>query len=401
MALKASRALQRPQAAAATASVTAPPGGTAQEEAAGGQPSSAALTDAVLLRCIADAHGLSDSSKKSYASALRSLVAKTAAVTTGAANPLVHLLLHDQDAKAAILAADVALRTKQMFAKALLSLYKHSTCVQQPALLAVRPAWEAFNSELCAQIDELVKSSTKSEREQAAWASLDEWLHAEARLAMTEGGSSRHLLVACHVKWPPLRGGDLGQVAIVPPGDARSTDGHSNVLCWAGTGQPAELRVQAHKTSHLRGSIVRPLPASLKAIVAASLVKQPRSALFVSPQTGAPFATEHAFTVWACRELHRVFGRPVTCNVARHAFISALDVARMSTRQLEDLAALMGHSARQQRAYHRVDDDTVQPDLVNSQGEYVLPLRVGAAAAPVGVDLAADAAFATAAPADA
>lgn len=354
------------------------PTGTPSTAEGGDSSTVVQLTDATLLRCIAEAPGLSVTSKRVYASAVRSLVAKAGAVTAGAAQPLVTLILQAEAAKRAISAMDVSLRTRQHYVKSVLSIFKHAACSNLSALQAVRAQWEAFCVELSAQVDALAKENRRSEREQAAWASLEEWLRVETQLAHHECGSPRHLLVSLHCRFPPLRGGDLGRVWIVPPGDPRIIDGQTNVLVWAGEDQPAEAIIQSHKTSHLKGALSRPLPPSLKRIVAASLAQHPRPTLFVSPQDGQPFTTEAVFTGWANRELRRVFGRPVTCNSARHAYCSALDVARMSTKQLEEIAVLMGHSLAQQRLYHRVDEATVAPALTNEAGEYVIPIRTGA-----------------------
>ena len=258
--------------------------------------------------------------------------------------------------------------------KAVLAVYKHAACAQVPALVAVKPVWDALCAALSAEVDALIKTSSKSAREEAAWVPLSGWLRAEAEFAAREFGSVRHLLVALHCKWPPLRGGDLGQVHIVAPGDARATDGRTNVLVWVGEDQPAELLVQAHKTAHLKGALVRPLPLSLRKIVAASLAKAPRALLFVSPAGGA-FTTEAVFTGWANREFARVFGRPTACNSARHAWCSAMDTSRMSTAQLEEVARLMGHSLAQQRAYLRLDSAAPAAALTTDAGEYAIPIR--------------------------
>ena len=154
------------------------------------------------------------------------------------------------------------------------------------------------------------------------------------------------------------------------------------MLVWEGTHEPAELRIKQHKTAHLRGALVRPVPPSLCAIVAASLEREPRPTLFVSPQTHAPFVAEAVYTGWANRELSRRFGKPVTCNIARHAFCTALDTKRMSTAQLEAVAPFMGHSLAQQRAYVRLEGDAAPTTSVqDSSGEYVLPMQAAAAGA--------------------
>ena len=70
--------------------------------------------------------------------------------------------------------------------------------------------------------------------------------------------------------------------------------------------------------------------------------------------------------------------------------ISALNVGRVTTKQLEDLASFTGHSLPQQRAYHQVPHEAAVKPLVNADGEYTLPMRVGAVAAPVSQDVTAD-----------
>ena len=357
----------------------------------GSSTGSASPTDGLIYSCIAQAAGLSHSSRRAYASALRSLVAKAGHVVAGQAQPLLALILAPDKAREAILALEASLRSKQHYCKAVLAVYKHAACATDPALQAVHPQWVALTTELSAQVDAVVKENKRSAREAAAWVSLEEWLAAEAKLAQEEYGSARHLLVAFHCRWPPVRGGDLGQVYVVPPGDPRAEDSKTNVLVWAGAGKPAEVRIQQHKMAHIKGTLVRPLPASLRTMVAASLQQQPREALFVSPRTGLPFATEAAYTVWSHRTLTSVFHKPVTCNVARHAYCTALDVARMSTAQLEQVAALMGHSVAQQRAYHRIDEAVAAPALTDAAGEYTVPVRV--APPPPTTDLTSDPAF--------
>jgi hypothetical protein len=174
-------------------------------------------------------------------------------------------------------------------------------------------------------------------------------------------------------------------VFIVPPTDPRVSDSTTNVLVWDGPTVPARALIKQHKTSHLRGMLVRPLPPSLQAVVAASLEMQPRDTLFASPRDNTPFSSEAVHTNWANRELALIFGRPCTCNIARHAFCSALDTSKLSTRQLESIAALMGHSLQQQRAYVRLDTPSAATaSIVAASGEYDLPVLASGSSTAAG-----------------
>ena len=57
--------------------------------------------------------------------------------------------------------------------------------------------------------------------------------------------------------------------------------------------------------------------------------------------------------MYANCEFAAVFGRRATCSTAHHSYISGMEVDRMSTAQLQEVAAMMGHSVAQQRQYYR------------------------------------------------
>lgn len=255
---------------------------------------------------------------------------------------------------------------------------------------AVQPKWDALGRELSSQVEALLMQNQRSTKEAAAWVPWDEWLAVERRLASTEFGSPQHLLVACLCLWPPLRGGDLGAVNIDRRSAGTPASASANALAWGGSAdQPAELHIGQHKTSHIYGPLHRNVPLSLKKIIAASLALQPRDALFVSLKSGQPFSAETVYTSWANRTLARIFGRPVTTNTARHAFVSALDTSKMSTAQLAAIAKSMGHSVKQQRNYFKLDQGApVLASIHDGHGELCVPMRAATSpAAPRDVDL--------------
>ncbi len=110
----------------------------------------------------------------------------------------------------------------------------------------------------------------------------------------------------------------------------------------------------------------------MRAIIEASLKMMPRSTLFVSELTRQQYNSEASYLAWACRTFHGVFGKHVTMNGARHAFLSALDTSRVSTAALEILAVEVGHSLSAQRAYFRLNQ---RPESLRTEaGELSLPM---------------------------
>jgi hypothetical protein len=136
------------------------------------------------------------------------------------------------------------------------------------------------------------------------------------------------------------------------------------------------LVLREHKTAHAAkvGALVRVLPQQLAAVVRASLQASPRDWLFEAPR-GGPFTEEAHFTAWANRVYKAVFGKPVTANILRHAFISAIDVNRTSTAALEATAARFGHSLATQIAYRRLSPSRKRKASAVDDGELLVALR--------------------------
>lgn len=63
---------------------------------------------------------------------------------------------------------------------------------------------------------------------------------------------------------------------------------------WTGVDKP-EARIQHHKTAHLKGTCVRPVPPRLQRVIKASLESQPR--LFVSPANGQRSTARQSYQV--------------------------------------------------------------------------------------------------------
>jgi hypothetical protein len=197
-----------------------------------------------------------------------------------------------------------------------------------------------------------VATSEMSAREEAAWIDMKDVRKAEEHLRTTKCGTARHLLLAFAALSEPVRGGDLGRVQVCTENELPDS---GNYLIAATDGGKTVLVLRDHKTSHAAkiGTLRRVLPKQLVDVVQASLLAVPRDWLFEAPR-GGPFKEEAHFTAWANRIYKEVFGRAVTANILRHAFISAIDVNKTSAAALEATAARFGHSLATQMAYRRL-----------------------------------------------
>jgi hypothetical protein len=90
----------------------------------------AKLCDADLYLCLEESPTLSAASKRTYKCGLRSLLLRTP--SDGVANPLLHAIGHFEATSRIIETVDVALRTRQAWCAAVLSIYKHGVCAVAP-----------------------------------------------------------------------------------------------------------------------------------------------------------------------------------------------------------------------------------------------------------------------------
>jgi len=130
-----------------------------------GGPSRTSLHDSGLYACIDDSPSLSEASKRTYRGGLRSLLSRA---PSGGTDPLVHAITRFEDTEQAIIAADVALRTRQAWCAAVLACFKHA-CSTAPELQAVHGMWTALNARLSDEITALVKTSVMSDKKRLNW----------------------------------------------------------------------------------------------------------------------------------------------------------------------------------------------------------------------------------------
>jgi len=193
-----------------------------------------------------------------------------------------------------------------------------------------------------------IDDNTESERERESRTSVGDWLAAYKRMLAVSPLSPSTLLLAFHaLMTPPLRGGDLSRVHI------GFTD--SGNCIFRNQAEPSQsiLFIRDHKTSRSHGTLVRHLSGELVDVLRASVAETPRDWLFQT-QSGSPYS-ESGFSSWKSSVFHEAFGRNVTTNSLRHAYISSLDRQNQSISEARGIAKDMGHGLHTQRQYVRLN----------------------------------------------
>jgi len=113
----------------------------------------------------------------------------------------------------------------------------------------------------------------------------------------------------------------------------------------------AKLVLTDFKTKHTYEKIEQVLPAILRSELEESVRSHPRSYLFTRPESPKDPFDRRQFSGWACRVLTRVFGRPMTLTVLRHAFITDLQTKGLNLKERDTIAKSMGHTLSMQQGY--------------------------------------------------
>ena len=248
-----------------------------------------------------------------------------------------------------------------------LAVMKHLRLLKKAGFgRAVEQRWRAAGAEFDAEAELNQGQNKLSVREEDGWISLSEALAAERAMRtskkFTGVPENHHLVLALHILWPPLRGGDLGRVRLVGKhSPCVSADAHAdadgeaqcgNTIMWDGH-ELGPLILREYKTRAIGGVLVRVVPDDLKTLIRASLNFNEREYLLESEQ--GPFSTEKAANGWILKQLRTALGgRRVTVNALRHAYISAIDFNETPVATLRAIAHEMGHSLARQSLYRRI-----------------------------------------------
>lgn len=321
------------------------------------------ISDHVFTNAVMSANQLTKESKRSYLKQLKQVkkVMKSKSFKTtvpkSQVDTLYYILMHPKQVMGIyenlLKTKKVSLNSAKSNMVALASLIKRAeeSEIATPELLEKQKHWVQNVRVLNNQSQKIIEQNTLSEKEKEAWVPFSEWLSTERKLRETKPGSYAHLLVAFHTLVAPMRGGDLSKVKIIQSEDP-NTKTKQNVLIWNGPKEPATLLIRSHKTSKKWPILKRELPTELKDALDISLKETPRSYLF-EMDSGKPWSKE-SFLVWKNREFQQIFDKPVTTNIARHAYINAQNQFPQSIEKRRVQAESMGHSLRTQDEYRKI-----------------------------------------------
>jgi hypothetical protein len=163
-------------------------------------------------------------------------------------------------------------------------------------------------------------------------------------------GSAERLLLAMYTHIYPMRA-DYNAVRLYTR--QLPAQPEPNYILLGARG--CKLVLHEYKTARTHGVYEKELPAALCEEVHASLEAAPRDYLFVNSYN-KPYTDANGYVAFASRVFKRVFGKPLTINIVRHAFISSLDYNTLSVADKERIAKEMGHTAAIQDQYRLIFD---------------------------------------------
>jgi len=321
------------------------------------------ISDHVFTNAVMSANQLTKESKRSYLKQLKQVkkIMKSKVFQTTVpryqADTLYYVLMHPKQVmelyENLVTTKKISLNSAKSNLVALASLIKRAQEfeIATDELLQKQKLWVSNVKTLNDQSQKIIERNKLSDREKEAWVPFSEWLDVEKKMRLTEPGSYPHLLVAFHTLVAPSRGGDLSKVKVITSEDP-TTKSKQNVLIWNGPKERATLLIRSHKTSKKWPILTRDLPSELKDALEISFQKTPRKYLFEMDE--GKLWKKDSFLVWKNREFQRIFNKPVTTNIARHAYINAQDIIPRSIEARRIQAESMGHSLRTQDEYKRI-----------------------------------------------
>lgn len=257
--------------------------------------------------------------------------------------------------------------------------------------------YKVWSDVLSEQINPLAKkkdaSNELTERQLEGEVEWKDVVAMREKLLKTQPTSPEALLLAIYSMRKGVARADFGDLRIyrpprdpVPPHDSKERQAHPNYVVWSRSDSPGagdmELHLVEYKSAKHHGEIRDKFSPELTQLIAASLRQQPRAWLFVQPQSGKPYDGK-AFSRWACRVLKRLFKRPLTLQVLRHAGVTGLDFNKLTEQEREDIARDgYQHSSARQMAYRIVKKGGVElEDTGDAAGAVTAATTAVAAAA--------------------
>jgi|APGre2960657373_1045057.scaffolds.fasta_scaffold01661_2 hypothetical protein len=235
--------------------------------------------------------------------------------------------------------------SKKAYLSIALSMFRHCAGLREQLPEAYKAWFEAF-SKVDKLVEERYKKNEPSEKQTKGYVPFKELVKKRDGL---EKGSEERLLLGMYTYIYPLRA-DFNEVRIYKTASVPSKH-EKNYIHISKTG--CNLVLSEYKTSSTHGIFKKLLPDELCEELHASLEKRPREYLFVKAD-GKPFDKSNSYIRYANRILGKLFAKPLTLSLIRHAFIDTLDFNTLTIAEKEAIALEMRHTTRLQDQYRLI-----------------------------------------------
>ena len=227
-----------------------------------------------------------------------------------------------------------------------MALFRHVPHLKEQ-LAAAHKLWSEAYAQTNEAVDTQYKQNKPSERQLEGYVPFAD---IAAKRGTLPKGSAERLLLAMYTLIYPMRA-DYNAVRLY----ARQLPAQpeANYILLGARG--CKLVLREYKTARTHGVYEKELPAALCEEIHDSLAAAPREYLFVNSYN-KPYTDANGYVAFANRVFKRVFGKPLTINIVRHAFISSLDYNQLSVADKEAIAREMGHTAAIQDQYRLIFD---------------------------------------------
>lgn len=256
--------------------------------------------------------------------------------------PLEYIILHPLEVIKKLNKAYPNVGSRKTFYTFILALFRYNSNLKC-RYKKEYDEWMKEFTETDKQITDRYKENAPTKKQQEGFVAFDEIVKKRDSL---EDGTDEKLLLSLYTYIPPLRA-DFGKVAIYEEDVPEKERKEENYIY-----DNSELVLRRYKTAKSHKEFSKELPKELVKQIKESLKKRPRKYLFTM-RGGEPLL-KNTYTKWCNRVLARLFGKPLTVSLIRHAYINTLDFNRLTIKEKEEIAADMTHSAGMQDKYRLI-----------------------------------------------
>lgn len=256
--------------------------------------------------------------------------------------PLEYIILHPLEVIKKLNKAYPNVGSRKTFYTFILALFRYNSNLKC-RYKKEYDEWMKEFTETDKQITERYKENAPTKKQQEGFVAFDEIVKKRDSL---EDGTDEKLLLSLYTYIPPLRA-DFGKVAIYEEEVPEKERKEENYIY-----DNSELVLRRYKTAKSHKEFSKELPKELVKQIKDSLKKRPRKYLFTM-RGGEPLL-KNTYTKWCNRVLARLFGKPLTVSLIRHAYINTLDFNKLTIKEKEEIAADMTHSAGMQDKYRLI-----------------------------------------------